>query len=277
MTGHGFLPAATGPFSVGGDPAQPNFQVRDLDLFPGVTQQRLSRRKRFLHALDRLSAAVEAAPADMPLDPEFEQAYRLITSQEAKQAFDVASEPDAVRRRYGYKTIGQGCLLARRLVEREVPFVTVNDLGWDTHTDLITRLKDGYTGARQPVGLIPSFDQAFAALIDDLRERGLLDETLIIAMGEFGRTPKLNVSGGRDHWPRVFSVALAGGGIRGGRVVGASDSVGESPSERPVTPADLAATVYTLLGIDPAGTITTSDQRPVRVAPESGALISELV
>jgi uncharacterized protein (DUF1501 family) len=276
MTGHGFLPAATGPFSVGGDPAKPDFQVRDLDFFPGLTEPRVDRRRRFLDTLDRLSAAVETA-ANAPVDAEFEQAYRLITSQEAKQAFDLSREPDKVRRRYGYKTIGQSCLLARRLVERGVPFVTVNDRGWDTHTDLVTRLKDGYTGAQHPVGLIPSLDLAVAALIEDLDQRGLLDETLVLVMGEFGRTPKLNVGGGRDHWPRVFSVALAGGGIRGGQVVGESDAVGESPRDRPVTPADLTATIYSLLGINPAATIYTSDKRPVRVAPESGTLISELV
>jgi uncharacterized protein (DUF1501 family) len=127
------------------------------------------------------------------------------------------------------------------------------------------------------VGLIPSLDLAFAALVEDLDERGLLGETLLIVMGEFGRTPKLNADGGRDHWPRVFSIALAGGGIQGGQVVGASDSVGESPTDRPITPADLATTVYTLLGIDPAGTIYTADHRPVRIAPDSGSLISELV
>src|SRR5262249_42591721 len=149
----------------------------------------------------------------------------------------------AVRARYGPRTIGQSCLLARRLVERGVPFVTVNNTGWDTHDGLVLRLKEGYAGAKVGVGLVPLFDQAFAALVGDLSERGLLDETLVVAMGEFGRTPKLNTRGGRDHWPRVFSVVLAGGGVKGGQVIGKSDRVGESPSDRAVTPADLAFTL----------------------------------
>src|SRR5690606_30943728 len=123
------------------------------------------------------------------------------------------------------------------------PFVTVNNRGWDTHADLYTRLKEGYTGAKQPVGLIPSLDLALSALVSDLAERGLLEETLVVVMGEFGRTPKLNTAGGRDHWPRVFSVALAGGGVQGGQVIGASDATGESPADRPITPSDLAATI----------------------------------
>jgi uncharacterized protein (DUF1501 family) len=140
----------------------------------------------------------------------------------------------------------------------------------------VLRLKEGYAGAKVGVGLVPLFDQAFAALISDLSERGLLDETLVIAMGEFGRTPKLNTRGGRDHWPRVFSVVLAGGGIKGGQVLGSSDKVGESPSDRPVTPADLAHTLYTLLGLDPASEIHTADGRPVLIN-QGGQTIRELL
>ena len=194
-----------------------------------------------------------------------------------KRAFSLSDEPQAVRQRYGFKSIGQCCLMARRLVERGVPFVTVNDRGWDTHESLYTRLKEGYTGATKPVGLVPSLDQAFSALVGDLDQLGMLEETLIVVMGEFGRTPKLNTRGGRDHWPRVFSVILAGGGIRGGQVVGSSDSVGEGPRDRPVTPSDLAATIYTLLGIDPKLELHTADGRPVRVAPFEAEVIRELV
>ena len=147
--------------------------------------------------------------------------------------------------------------------------------GWDTHQNLILSLRDGYSGAKVGVGLVPTFDQAFSALIKDLEERRLLDETLVVAMGEFGRTPKLNTGGGRDHWPRVFSVALAGGGVRGGQVIGASDRIGESPQERPISPADLANTIYTLLGIDPDGELMTSDGRPVRIN-QGGHYISEI-
>ena len=161
-------------------------------------------------------------------------------------------------------------------IERGVPFVTVNNTGWDTHNDLVTRLRDGYTGARQPVGLFPSFDLAFSALIEDLHDRRLLAETLVVVMGEFGRTPKLNAAGGRDHWPRVFSVVMAGGGIPGGQVVGASDSRGESPLDRPITPADLAVTIFTLLGIDPGTALVTPDGRPVKIN-DVGQPIRELI
>ena len=189
----------------------------------------MDRRREFLDATRPLPAD-EATPN---ADPAFEQAYRLVTSPEAKQAFDLSDEKPATRAAYGPRTIGQSCLLARRLVERGVPFVTVNNTGWDTHDDLVLRLKEGYAGAKVGVGLIPTFDLAFAALVGDLSERGLLDETLVIAMGEFGRTPKLNTPGGRDHWPRVFSVALAGGGIQGGQVIGVERPRRREPGGQP--------------------------------------------
>ncbi|GIW96608.1 MAG: hypothetical protein KatS3mg110_4649 [Pirellulaceae bacterium] len=274
--GHGFLPPHTGPFSVSADPARPDFRVPDLEYFPGVTPMRLERRRVFAQALDRFSRLVEENAQPVP-DPEFEQAYRMVTSAEARRAFDLSEEPDRVRDRYGRRTVGQACLLARRLVERGVPFVTVNHRGWDTHQDAVVRLRDGFAGAQTPVGLIPSLDRALAALLDDLAARGLLDETLVLVMGEFGRTPKVNTSGGRDHWPRVFSLAMAGAGIPAGGVVGSSDAMGESPKERPITPADLAATVLTLLGIDPSTTRYTSDGRPVRAAPQEAQVIREIV
>jgi hypothetical protein len=272
--GAGFLGAEARPFAVGGDPAKPDFRVRDLDFYPGVTAGRAERRRAFVEQLDRFQRATEADPP--AADPEFEQAYRLVTSPEAKKAFDLSAEKAAVRARYGPRTIGQSCLLARRLVERGVGFVTVNNTGWDTHGDLVLRLKEGYAGAKVGVGLIPTFDLAFAALVGDLADRGLLDETLVVAMGEFGRTPKVNTQGGRDHWPRVFSVALAGGGVKGGQVVGASDRVGESPSDRPVTPADLARTIYTLLGVDPDRELHTADGRPVQIN-QGGKVVRELI
>jgi uncharacterized protein (DUF1501 family) len=269
----GYLPSGVAPFEVGGDPAKPDFRVRDLEMFPGIVDERLEQRRRYL---DQLNGAQHAAELAAPSDPAFEQAYRLMTSPAAKRAFDLGAESPNAKRRYGDKSIGQCCLLARRLVEAGVPFVTVNNRGWDTHNDLVTRLKEGYTGAQQPVGLVPSLDMAYSALIADLHERQLLDDTLVVVMGEFGRTPKLNTQAGRDHWPRVFSVMLAGAGISGGQVIGASDSMGESPIERPVTPSDLAATIYHLLGIDPQHTLHTSDGRPVQVSHQ-GTPLQELV
>lgn len=272
FSGNGFLDGANAPFSVGSDPSKKGFQVQDLDLYRGVTLQRLQRRNEFVRQLDKFGH-LDTGPSDST----FEQAFRLVTSKEAKQAFDLSQEKPQLREKYGNRTIGQSCLLARRLVERGVPFVTVNHKGWDTHADLYTRIKEGFSGARKPVGLVPSLDLAFSALIDDLKDRGMLDETLVVVMGEFGRTPKLNAAGGRDHWPRVFSVALAGGGVKGGQIIGSSDSVGESPKDRPITPGDLVASIYQLLGIDPALELKTSEGRPIRISSRESKVITELI
>lgn len=268
--GQGYLPGLCRPFAVGGDPGRPDFKVRDLEAYPGVTTTRLERRRDFLQALDQHTRNVEET-AD---SSEFAQAYRLVLSSEARRAFDLSREPGDVRARYGPRTIGQSCLLARRLIEAGVPFVTVTDRGWDTHEQLVNRLKEGYTGGT--VGKIPSLDLALSGLLGDLNERGLLEQTLVIVMGEFGRTPKLNPGGGRDHWPRVFSVALAGGGIRGGQVIGRSDARGESPAEQPITPEDLACTIYRILGVDPNHEFQTADGRPVPVN-QGGKVIAGLV
>ena len=276
MTGGGYLPAQTRPFSIGSDPAKADFKVRDLDFYKGIDLARLDRRRQFVNALDEFNRAADKSSASID-DSDLERAFRLISSPEAQNAFNLSEEPKQMRKRYGNKSIGQCCLLARRLIERGVSFVTVNNRGWDTHNDLYTRLKEGYTGAKVGVGLIPSLDLALTALIQDLVDRGLFDETLIVVMGEFGRTPKLNTAGGRDHWPRVFSAVLAGGGVQGGQVIGSSDTVGEGPKDRPVTPADLAATIYRLLGIDPKLELHTSDGRPVRVAPYQSQAITEIV
>jgi hypothetical protein len=269
----GFLGSSFEPFATSGDPSKADFRVRDLDFFPGVDSRRIQRRRDFLAEFDAVQAKVEANA--QPVDTAFEKAYRLVTSDDAKRAFDLSSEPADVRARYGPRMFGQSCLLARRLVERGVPFVSVMNTGWDTHEGLVLQLRDGYSGAKVGVGLIPTFDQAFSTLINDLSERGLLDETLVIAMGEFGRTPKLNTRGGRDHWPRVFSAVLAGGGVPGGQVIGASDRVGESPRDNPVTPNDLARTIYTLLGVDPNRELHTADGRPVPIN-QGGKIVKEL-
>lgn len=272
--GSGFLGHQDEPFVTGGDPSKPDFKVQDLDFFPHIDEARLHRRREYLHEFDAAQANFESR--NVPTDSSFDRAYRLVTSSEAKAAFNLSAEPEQVRARYGPRMFGQSCLLARRLVERGVPFVSVINTGWDTHESLVLQLKLGYSGAKVGVGLLPTFDLGFSALVSDLSDRGLLDETLVIAMGEFGRTPKLNTRGGRDHWPRVFSVVLAGGGVPGGQVIGSSDRVGESPHDNPITPNDLARTIYTLLGINPEHELHTADGRPVPVN-QGGKLIQEIV
>ncbi len=268
----GYLPRECRPFAVGGDPSRPDFRVRDLETYPEVTPRRLQRRNEFRLAFDRFHHPAEEREASR--EAGFDQAQRLLASNEARKAFDLTQEKSTVRARYGSRTLGQACLLARRLLEAGVPFVTVTDRGWDTHDNLVLRLKEGYTGGS--VGKVPTLDQAFAALLDDLAERGMLETTLVLVMGEFGRTPKLNPGGGRDHWPRVFSAVLAGGGIKGGQVVGKSDRRGESPAERPITPEDLACTIYHTLGIQASHELHTRDGRPVPVN-QQGRLIKELL
>lgn len=276
VSGSGYLSNATAPFSVGGDPARADFKVRDLDFYRGLDLSRLDRRRQMIAAMDRFSQSKDAA-ASSNADPDLQRAYNLISSPTAKAAFNLSEEPSSVRKRYGQtgaNSIGQSCLLARRLVQRNVPFVTVFSNGWDTH-EKITTLKERYPNDRN--AHLPALDRAVSALIGDLDERGMLDETLVIVMGEFGRTPKINSRGGRDHWPNVFSVALAGGGIKGGQVVGRSDALGEYPKDNPITPENLATTIYTLLGINPSHELLTPDGRPVRVAPDGARVVKELL
>ncbi len=273
ISGNGYLPTSTRPFAVGGNPGKPGFQVRDLDFYKGLDIDRLGRRRRIVEAFDRFEQAQAASSAAGNTD--LERAYNLVASEEARQAFRLSDEPAKLRQRYGNgNSLGQGCLLARRLVERGVRFVTVTSSGWDTHQDIL-KLKERFPTDRN--ALIPSLDRALSALVGDLGDRGMLEKTLVVVMGEFGRTPKINARGGRDHWPGVFSVLLAGGGVRGGQIVGQSDAQGESPAESPVTPADLATTIYTLLGIDPATELHTVDGRPVRVAPDGARVVKSLI
>ena len=275
LSGNGFLPSSAAPFAVGGNPDRPDFKVRDLDFYKGLDLGRLARRRRMVQAFDDFGRNKDASEA--PIDTDLERAYNLVASADAKRAFDLADESAATRNRYGRgggNSIGQSCLLARRLVERGVPFVTVNSTGWDTHQKLI-QLKERYQGDRN--AHLPALDRALGALIEDLSDRGLLEDTLVMVMGEFGRTPKINASGGRDHWPNVFSAVVAGAGIPGGQIVGSSDALGELPQDNPISPSNLAATVYTLLGIDPASELHTSDGRPIRVAPDGATVIPELI
>ena len=265
----GYLPGAFSAFNVGPDPAR----VRDLNPPVGVSFARSEQRREMLAKLDGFTRDVEDGGATQNRDAFYEQAYRLLASAEAKSAFDLDREKPATRQRYGQGKLGTGCLLARRLVEAGSRFVTVVDAGWDTHQQISRELPDSrFPGS----GKLPNLDRAYAGLITDLSERGLLDSTLVVMMGEFGRTPKFNALGGRDHWPRAGFVCLAGGGVRGGQVIGATDAHGEVPSDRPVSPPDLAFTLLKLLGVDPAHELTTPSGRPVKILSE-GNFISELI
>ncbi|MBI1789442.1 MAG: DUF1501 domain-containing protein [Acidobacteria bacterium] len=257
--GPGYLPGSYSPFTVGGDPSRPDYKVRDLDLPVGFTEERLRSRQSMLARIDSFERALQDHPKAKDRDSYFEQAYRLVTSPQAKAAFDLAKEKPETRKRYGHYRLGQSCLLARRLIEAGARFVSVVDTGWDTHTQIAYNLTYGFPGK------LPGLDQAYSALIEDLSERGLLKKTLVVLMGEFGRTPKVNPSGGRDHWPRANSMLLAGGGVLGGQVIGRTDHNGELPAEDPVTPQDLARTLYTLLGVDPDQTFKTPDGRPIKL------------
>ena len=264
----GFLPASFSAFNTGSDPDN----VQDLHPPAGVTLDRNDRRRDMLRKMDALSQEVEAQPLTKGRDAFFEQAWNLLTSPEARNAFSLQRESSATRERYGPSSIGAGCLLARRLVEAGSRFVTVVDTGWDTHQQISRELPDSrFPGS----GKLPALDRAYAALLTDLRERGLLDTTLVVLMGEFGRTPKLNAQGGRDHWPRAGFACLAGGGVRGGQVIGSTNAFGEVPAERPVGPADLAHSILHLLGVDPAKELIAPGGRPLKILAD-GAFIPEL-
>ena len=275
LRANGFLPPNCSPFELNRDVAAKKLTVRDLDFYPGLDFQRVERRVDYVRRLDQFSRSHDRVEHSAT-NPGMDQALKLIQSQSARQAFELEREPANIRGQYSESFFGQCCLLARRLVEAGSRFVTVNYTGWDTHDNLVTRLKDGYVGAKDPVGLIPNLDRGLSALVSDLDSRGLLDETLVLVMGEFGRTPKINSQGGRDHWPRVFSVLMAGAGVPRGSVIGTSDATGESPLDGAVTPADIAATVYKILGFDPDTELTTPDGRPVRLSL-NGKPIRELV
>jgi uncharacterized protein (DUF1501 family) len=265
----GWLPGAFAAFSTGRDPSR----VDGLQLPEGVSFERSARRRGMLEKMDALSRQVEEGASTANRDAFYEQAWRLLSSPEAKAAFDLARESPQTRERYGHANIGAGCLLARRLVEAGSRFVTVVDSGWDMHRQIFRELPDSrFPGS----GKLPALDRAYAALLTDLRERGLLDSTLVVLMGEFGRTPKLNAIGGRDHWPRAGSVLLAGGGVRGGQVIGATNGFGEFPVERPVGPPDLAFSILKLLGVDPGAELIMPPGRPMKIMGE-GSFISELL
>jgi len=267
--GPGYLSGAYAPFSVGGDPSRPDYRVKDLSRPAALRPERLEERRAMVRALDDFSRKVDGGGVVKSRDAYFERAYSLITSPKAKAAFDLSSEPPAAREAYGRSRIGAGCLLARRLVEAGARFVTVVDRGWDTHQQIFKVLPDAFFPGS---GKLPSLDRAYSALLRDLSDRGLLGSTLVVLMGEFGRTPKLNAAGGRDHWPRAGCALLAGGGVRGGQAVGKTDAYGEAPVEEPVRPEDLAWTMLELLGIDPRKEYRTPDGRPMKLLAEGRAV-----
>lgn len=256
------------PFVLDDDPNAPAFKVRDLSLLAEVSKARFEERVALLGNIEGLSAPL---PSNSMREHEIfrARAATLLASGNSADAFDLSKEPEKVRERYGRHAWGQSHLLARRLVEAGTRFVTtVNgpSIIWDTHKDNFNSLRDR---------LVPPMEQAYAALLDDLEERGLLDSTLVVWMGEFGRTPKINADAGRDHWPGCYGVLIAGGGVRGGQVIGASDAIGALPTERAVSPADIHASMFAALGYDPASlSFTSSDGRPIPLT--EGKVISEL-
>jgi hypothetical protein len=248
----GFLGKAHDPFALMADPSKPNFKVPDLLPPPEIGEARLERRRRMRTIVDDTLNNFAASDNAKLLDSNFEAAFRMMTSPQARAAFDLSKEPPEVRERYGLNRFGQCCLLARRLIEAGVRFVTINtfltvfnEITWDIHgSNPFTSIE----GMKTIVA--PMYDKAYSALLEDLSARGMLDDTLVCNLAEFGRTPRVNPAGGRDHWPQCWTVYFAGGGVQGGRVVGRSDRIGGVPAERPVDPSEIVATVYHSLGLD---------------------------
>lgn len=274
----GFLGKAYDPFSLMADPSQENFKVPDLLPPSSLPAARMDRRRRLREAVDASMAEFEASESARLMDKHFETAYRLMTSPQARDAFDLNKEPVTVRERYGMNRFGQCCLLARRLVEAGVRFVTVNtfltvfdEITWDIHGSKPFTSVEGMKNI-----VAPMYDQGYSALISDLADRGMLDETLVACLAEFGRTPKVNPAGGRDHWPQCFTVYFAGGGVRGGQVVGASDPIGAVPNDRPVEPPEVVATIFKSLGMKMTEHLPGPGGRPFPIVDSGFHEISEL-
>src|SRR5215468_1549269 len=263
--GAGFYGAAYAPFVIESDPLQPDFEVKDLRLVEGVSEKRQNRRQRLLDGLEKLEPTASGKAGTMAAY--YERAHNLITSPAARKAFDIKSEPEKLREAYGHTTLGQCALLARRLVEAGCRFVGVDHTGWDTHFTCFPSLEKN---------LIPSVDMAFSALITDLHQRGLLDSTLVVMMGEMGRTPRVNAQAGRDHWSAAQSVLFAGGGLKPGLVLGATDKTQTAPTSDPVSVEDILHTIFRQMGIDPTKTYYTPLGRPVPIV-NGGRIIPGLV
>jgi hypothetical protein len=259
--GPNFLGARYAPFVVPDSPTSRSFQVRDVSVPSGLTADRFESRQDIRRQVDKLLRINEEAAGDptLAVDEFYQQGLQLVSSPQAQAAFDIHAEPDSVRDAYGRNSFGQRALLARRLVGAGVPFVTLYEGGWDHHEDLFNRFEKK----------VPPFEAAIAALIKDLSQRGMLDRTLVIALGEFGRTPKINARGGRDHWSNAMSVMFAGGGTPGGLVVGATDRQGYAAVERVLSPENFVSTVYSKLGIDPGKVLHTPQGRPTHLVSDA--------
>lgn len=253
--GTGYLSSSFAPFSLGADPASGGFKVRDLNVASGIDNARFSRRRSALEAVNDYFANKEKSDNLGAMSTFYERAYSLISSAEAREAFNIDAETAAIRDEYGRNTAGQRMLMARRLVGAGVRFVSLTYGGWDMHGQIVRSMK------RQ----MPEFDQAYAALISDLDRSGLLDSTLVMVSSEFGRTPKINQTAGRDHWPKVFSVALAGGGIKRGAIFGSSNAIASEPEEDEIGPADLATTIYYQMGIIADKELMAPGNRPIEI------------
>jgi uncharacterized protein (DUF1501 family) len=274
----GYLGKQYDPYLLNADPSDPKFQVPDLLPPQYISAVRAERRQKLRQAVDGAIEAFEHNAQAKQLDDNFNLAYRLMSSPQARDAFALEKEPAAIRDRYGRTRFGQSCMLARRLIERGVRFVTVNmfetvfsEITWDIHGS------KPFTDIAEMARLVaPNFDQAYSTLLEDLNDRGLLDTTIVAAVGEFGRTPKINPAGGRDHHPGVWTIMLGGGPIQGGRIVGESDELGYVPKTRPVTPAEVVGTIYQGLGLDPHKELPGPQNRPMPLVDYNVRPINEL-
>ncbi len=263
-----YLGASYNPFSPDSNPNDQGFQVRNMKLPGNLTLDRLGRRQQLLGQVDTIRRDIDTKGDIVGLDKFYRDAFEMVTNEKALRAFDINKEDPRLREKYGRNDLGQSCLLARRLVEAGVTYVTVQaGGGWDTHANNFAELKNN---------LLPKFDRGVAALVDDLFVRGLQDEVLVMAMGEFGRTPRINPGAGRDHWPGAMSVLFAGGGLKMGQAIGTTDSKAEYPTSKPYTPGCVLSTMYHTLGIDTQHTFYDHGRRPLMVLPE-GQPIPELV
>jgi len=274
----GFLGKAYDPFVLNADPAKKDFKVPDLLPPAEIGEARLQRRRELRQVVDDTVKSFEASPNAQLMDVSFQSAYRLMTSTKAREAFDLTKEPEKMRERYGMTRFGQCCLLARRLVEAGVRFVTINtfitvfdEITWDIHG---SKPFTSIAGMKDIVA--PMYDQGYSALIEDLHQRGMLDNTLVCNLAEFGRTPKVNPAGGRDHWPQCWTSYFAGGGVKGGRIVGKSDDIGAYPVERPVKPSEVVATIYHSLGLDVETHLPGPNSRPFPLVDFGARPIMEL-